>query len=83
MKKATFKETEKKVTTGFDIDCDGKFKYEKTLEEIKTDSILREMQIEDFFNVMEEKIKALEDSKELSLLRFGYQEALKTFINGK
>ena len=41
------------------------------------------MQIEDFFNVMEEKIKALEDSKELSLLRFGYQEALKTFINGK
>ena len=81
--KATFEATEKKVTMGLGIDCDGKYEYKKTLEEIKTDFILREMQIEDFFNAMQDRIKGLKGSKNLGLLKLGYEEALIVFVNGK
>ena len=83
MKPTKYDKAKNNVITGVEIDCDGKTYYEKSPEEIKESAIEREMQVIDFFNVMEKRIEACEGKPELSLLKLGYEIALKVFVNGK
>ena len=82
-KMTKYEQAKSNVITGIEIDCDGKSFYEKSLKEIKESAICREMQVIDFFNAIEKRIKSLKGKPELSLLKLGYEEALKVFVNGK
>tara|TARA_R100000654_G_scaffold10232_1_gene22920 strand:+ start:104 stop:349 length:246 start_codon:yes stop_codon:yes gene_type:complete len=78
-----YEQAKNNIITAVEIDCDTNNYYNKSLEEIKKSAIQREIQVIDFFNVMERKIKECKSKPELSMLRAGYEIALNVFINGK